>query len=49
MIGMGEIVSERTDMLYGSFRVAMQLTGEAGTCGAFFFVSYIFEFLLRHR
>ncbi|KAF2138694.1 glycoside hydrolase family 16 protein [Aplosporella prunicola CBS 121167] len=36
MVGMGEIVADRTDMLYGSFRVAMKLTAVPGTCGAFF-------------
>ncbi|KAF2087792.1 glycoside hydrolase family 16 protein [Saccharata proteae CBS 121410] len=36
MIPMGEIDGQHTDMLYGSFRVAMKITGNPGTCGAFF-------------
>ncbi|KAL8691468.1 MAG: hypothetical protein Q9218_003312 [Villophora microphyllina] len=36
MIPMGEIDTNRTDMLYGSFRAGMKLTGSPGTCGAFF-------------
>ncbi|KAF4308298.1 putative glycoside hydrolase family 16 protein [Botryosphaeria dothidea] len=36
MVPIGEVVASRTDMLYGSFRVAMKLTGLPGTCGAFF-------------
>ncbi|OJD30657.1 glycoside hydrolase family 16 protein [Diplodia corticola] len=36
MVPIGEIVAARTDMLYGSFRVAMKMTGVPGTCGAFF-------------
>ncbi|KAI9825002.1 MAG: hypothetical protein M1819_000631 [Sarea resinae] len=36
LIGTAEISSAREDMLYGSFRVAMKLTGIPGTCGAFF-------------
>ena len=38
MIPMAEIVSNRTDLLYGSFRVGMRLTATNGTCGAFFWV-----------
>ncbi|KAK8209388.1 concanavalin A-like lectin/glucanase domain-containing protein [Phyllosticta capitalensis] len=36
MIPMGELVIQRTDMLLGSFRVAMKISSAAGTCGAFF-------------
>ncbi|KAL9630656.1 MAG: hypothetical protein Q9204_004604 [Flavoplaca sp. TL-2023a] len=36
MIPMGETATNRSDMLYGSFRAAIKLTGEKGTCGAFF-------------
>ncbi|KAK4988228.1 hypothetical protein LTR50_004054 [Elasticomyces elasticus] len=36
MVEMGEIVTERDDMLYGSFRVGMKTTGVPGTCAAFF-------------
>ena len=32
-----EIVSQREDILYGSFRIAMKTAGVNGTCGAFFF------------
>ncbi|KAF2216151.1 glycoside hydrolase family 16 protein [Cercospora zeae-maydis SCOH1-5] len=37
MIPMSEIVSSRTDILYGSFRIALKPTPIHGTCGAFFF------------
>ena len=33
-----ETVSSRTDMLYGSFRAAMKLTPQPGTCSSFFWV-----------
>ncbi|KAL9595105.1 MAG: hypothetical protein Q9219_006648 [cf. Caloplaca sp. 3 TL-2023] len=36
MIPMGEMSTNRTDMLYGSFRAGIKLTGLPGTCGAFF-------------
>ncbi|KAI4237715.1 MAG: hypothetical protein LQ349_001642 [Xanthoria aureola] len=36
MIPMGEMATNRSDMRYGSFRAAIQLTGQKGTCGAFF-------------
>ncbi|KAL8735451.1 MAG: hypothetical protein Q9181_002832 [Wetmoreana brouardii] len=36
LIPMGEMNTNRTDMLYGSFRAGMKLTGTPGTCGAFF-------------
>ncbi|KAL8715362.1 MAG: hypothetical protein Q9220_000695 [cf. Caloplaca sp. 1 TL-2023] len=35
-IPMGEMDTNRTDMLYGSFRAGIKLTGTPGTCGAFF-------------
>lgn len=38
MVTMGEIASQRMDMLYGSFRVGMKVTGTPGTCGGFFYV-----------
>lgn len=38
LIPIAELVSDREDMLYGSFRTAMKLTGTNGTCGAFFWV-----------
>lgn len=37
LVPSAEIVSQRDDILYGSFRVAMKTTGVNGTCGAFFF------------
>ncbi len=40
MVGMGEIAALRDDMLYGTFRVGMKLTGVRGTCGAFFWVCH---------
>lgn len=43
VITMGEIMSNRSDILYGSFRVAMQVTGTPGTCGAFFWVCLYYE------
>lgn len=36
LIPMGEMVSTRLDMLYGSFRIGVKMTGTPGTCGAFF-------------
>lgn len=39
LIPMAELASTRTDILYGSFRVAMKLTAIPGTCAAFFWVS----------
>jgi len=38
VVRMGEIAMKRTDAWYGSFRVAMKMTGVPGTCGAFFWV-----------
>lgn len=38
-IPMAEISTQRSDMLYGSFRVKAKMTGVNGTCGAFFWVS----------
>jgi hypothetical protein len=39
LIPMAEVSTQRTDMLYGSFRVKAKMTGVNGTCGAFFWVS----------
>ncbi|KAI4201578.1 MAG: hypothetical protein LQ348_001620 [Seirophora lacunosa] len=36
LIPMGEMATNRTDMLYGTFRAGLKLTGQPGTCGAFF-------------
>ncbi|TKA66637.1 hypothetical protein B0A55_10862 [Friedmanniomyces simplex] len=37
MVPIAEVVTARTDILYGSFRAGMKTTGVNGTCGAFFF------------
>jgi hypothetical protein len=37
MVPSAEIVSQRNDILYGSFRIAMKTTDINGTCSAFFF------------
>lgn len=37
LVPCAEIISERDDILYGSFRIAMKTTGVNGTCGAFYF------------
>ena len=39
LVRMAEVASLRGDMLYGTFRVGMKVTGVDGTCGAFFWVS----------
>lgn len=39
MVPVSEIDSNRTDILYGSFRAGMKLTNVTGTCSAFFWVS----------
>ncbi|KAF2225411.1 concanavalin A-like lectin/glucanase domain-containing protein [Elsinoe ampelina] len=36
MIKSGEIATVRSDILYGSFRAGLKMTGVNGTCGAFF-------------
>lgn len=41
LVGMAEIVSNRSDILYGSFRAGIRTTGVNGTCGAFFWVSML--------
>lgn len=38
LIPMAEVATARIDMLYGSFRAGMKVTGTPGTCGAFFWV-----------
>ena len=38
LIPMAEMVTNRTDILYGSFRAGMKIAGINGTCGAFFWV-----------
>ena len=37
-VPMAEMSTNRTDILYGSFRAGIQLTATNGTCGAFFWV-----------
>ena len=39
MVPVSEIDSNRSDILYGSFRAGMKLTNVSGTCSAFFWVS----------
>ncbi|KAL8898976.1 MAG: hypothetical protein Q9207_006429 [Kuettlingeria erythrocarpa] len=36
LIPIAEMTTNRTDILYGSFRTGLKLTGTPGTCGAFF-------------
>ena len=38
LIPMAEVATARVDVLYGSFRAGMKVTGTPGTCGAFFWV-----------
>jgi len=38
MVPMGEMASVRDDVLYGSYRINMKVSGTPGTCGAFFWV-----------
>lgn len=33
-----ELITNRTDMLYGSYRAAIKYTNEPGTCGSMFWV-----------
>lgn len=37
-VGGAELSTVRNDTLYGSYRVGMKLSGQSGTCGAFFWV-----------
>ena len=37
-IGSAEMATFRTDMLHGSYRVAMKMSGQPGTCGSMFWV-----------
>jgi hypothetical protein len=39
LIPAAEIAAQRTDILYGSFRVGMKMSKVNGTCGAFFWVN----------
>lgn len=36
LVGSAEIAAQRQDLLYGSFRIGMKMSGVQGTCGAFF-------------
>jgi hypothetical protein len=40
LVSTAEIDTMRNDILYGSFRAAIKLTGIPGTCGAFFYVRF---------
>lgn len=47
-ISMAEIASRDESMLYGSFGIRMKVTGIAGTCTGFFWVSH-YQQKLRYR
>lgn len=47
MVRIGEIDSLREDVRYGTFRIGMKMSEEAGTCAAFFWVSL--GFTLREQ
>lgn len=38
LVPMAEVATARRDLLFGTFRVGMKVTGTSGTCGAFFWV-----------
>ena len=38
LVPIAEVATRREDMLFGTFRVGMKVTGVPGTCGAFFWV-----------
>lgn len=38
LVPMAEVTTARGDLLFGTFRVGMKVTGTSGTCGAFFWV-----------
>lgn len=38
LVPMAEVATARADLLFGTFRVGMKITGTKGTCGAFFWV-----------
>ena len=42
-VPMAEMSTNRTDILYGSFRAGIKLTATNGTCGAFFWVRSAFD------
>lgn len=48
LVGMAEVASVRGDMLFGTFRVGMKVTGVEGTCGAFFWVGKL-PHLISHN
>jgi hypothetical protein len=43
LVPVAEVDSARTDLLWGTYRAAMKMTDQEGTCGAFFWVR-VFEF-----
>lgn len=45
MVPTAEVATRREDMIYGTFRASMRLTGVEGTCAAFFWVGV---FPLQH-
>lgn len=47
LIPMAELVTNRTDIHYGSFRAGMKTTAVNGTCGAFFWVRPTLYTLLK--
>ena len=38
LVGSAEVAAQRTDSLYGSFRIGVKMSDDSGTCGAFFWV-----------
>ena len=42
-VPISEVVTSRTDMMYGSFRIAMKYGSVPGTCGSMFFVRLSFS------
>ena len=40
LVPMAELATVRNDILYGSFRASIKVTGVSGTCGAFFWVCF---------
>ena len=49
LVSIAELATFRTDLLYGSFRAGMKLTGNNGTCGAFFWVGGTDDFQLQDK
>ena len=49
LVPTAELASPRDDILYGSFRVGMKVTGVNGTCSAFFWYQYVDSRTFRAR